>query len=607
MAMTTERIACIRHAWENFLASGHDSPDMRPSIAASWRRSRLSGVAPDDATFPYRPGGTTSRLVSAAEPVLNRFAMSLPGTDVCIVLADRGARIVGRWVGDSGLERRLTASSIDRGFVVDEEVAGTNGIGTVIEEMRPIEVVGPEHYVAALQTLTCVGVPIRHPLSGRLEGVLDLACPTADANSLLLPTVIDLGAQIERELFERVSDSERSVLRVFVARNRETTRPLIALTDQLMIANASASPWLDGVDQAFLLQQGDMMPLSGGEVVREMTFSGGRTSVARCRPVRSGLKVAGLLIEIEPTAAPRRRSRPDGAHRSTSWTDLTTAGMAGTSHAWRRVADRCAQLLPTLPVRIEGEAGTGKMTLARHLHQSLRPSSTCTALPATLERILGSEEWLRRAFAGLQPVTASSDAVGTLILAHVDWLSEPAATALGDMIDHLRDNPPLVISTVIPGDRPACGPLEDRLRTQVVTLPPLRGRPEDIAGITDVLIQRHALGRTAPRVMPSALRLLMRREWPGNVRELEALVMRLLADGRGRDVRPIDLAELGSGSPLGPVLGNLEVLERDAIIRALRDADGNKTCAALALGMSRSTLYRKLTHYRIDLDRVVLG
>jgi transcriptional regulator of acetoin/glycerol metabolism len=607
MAMSTERIACIRHAWENFLASGHDPLAVRPSIAASWRRSKLSGVAPDDTTFPFRPGGTTSRLVSAAEPVLNRFAMSLPGTDVCIVLADRGARIVGRWVGDAGLERRLTASSIDRGFVVDEEVAGTNGIGTVIEEMRPIEVVGPEHYVAALQTLTCVGVPIRHPLSGRLEGVLDLACPTADANSLLLPTVIDLGAQIERELFDRVSDSERSVLRAFVARNRETTRPLIALTDQFMMANASASPWLDGVDQAFLLEQGDMTSLSAGEVVREMTFSGGRTSVARCRPVRAGLKIAGLLIEIESTATPRRRSRPTGAHRSTSWTNLTAAGMAGTSDSWRRIADRCAQLVPTLPVRIEGEAGTGKMTLARHLHQSLRPSSTCTALPATLEGVLGSAEWLRRAFAGLQPVTAGSEAVGTLILAHVDWLSEPAAIALGDMIDHIRDTAPLVISTVIPGDRPLCGPLEDRLRTQVVTVPPLRGRPEDIAGIADELIRRHASGPAAPRLMPSALRLLMRREWPGNVRELEALVIRLLATGRGHDIRPVDLAELGSGTPLGRVLGNLEALERDAIVRALRDADGNKTAAALALGMSRSTLYRKLTHYRVDPDRVVLG
>lgn len=562
-------------------------------------------MAPEDAAFPYRPTGTTSRLMSAAEPVLTRFAMSLPGTDVCIVLADRGARIVGRWVGDPSLERHLTASSIDRGFVMDEEVAGTNGIGTVLEEMRPIEVVGPEHYVAALQTLTCVGVPIRHPLSGRLEGVLDLACPTADANSLLLPTVIDLGAQIERELFERVSDSERSVLRAFVARNRETTRPLIALTDQFMMANASASPWLDGVDQASLLEQGDMASLSGGEVVREVSFSHGRTALARCRPVRAGRRVAGLLIEIDTGAQHRRRPGPS-RHRSASWTGLAAAGMAGAGDSWRRVADRCARLVPTMPVRIEGEAGTGKTSLARHLHQSMRPRSTCTVLPATLERVLGTQEWLRRADAGIRP-SGDGDLAGTLVLTHVDWLGEDAAIALGDLLDLARVTAPLVISTVTPGDRSVPGALEDRLRTQVVTVPPLRSRPEDVAGITDALITRHASARTRPRVVPSALRLLMRHRWPGNVRELEALVVRLLAEGRTHDITPMDLAELGSGNPLGRSLSNLEVLERDAIVRALRDADANKTHTALALGMSRSTLYRKIAHYGIDPERVVLG
>ena len=61
------------------------------------------------------------------------------------------------------------------------------------------------------------------------------------------------------------------------------------------------------------------------------------------------------------------------------------------------------------------------------------------------------------------------------------------------------------------------------------------------------------------------------------------------------------------GEPVRALAGNLQALEREAIIRALRDAEANKTRAALALGMSRSTLYRKITHYRIDPDRVVLG
>ena len=156
---------------------------------------------------------------------------------------------------------------------------------------------------------------------------------------------------------------------------------------------------------------------------------------------------------------------------------------------------------------------------------------------------------------------------GTLVLSHVDWLSEPAAAALGDILDLVQDPLPLVISTVTPGERSVSGPLEDRLRTQVVAVPPLRGRPEDIAGIAEVLIRRHASGPTAPRIVPNALRLLMRHEWPGNVRELEALIIRVVADGRAHDITPTDLAELGSGSPFGRSLGNLEALEREAIIR----------------------------------------
>jgi transcriptional regulator of acetoin/glycerol metabolism len=397
------------------------------------------------------------------------------------------------------------------------------------------------------------------------------------------------------------------VLRAFLARNRETTRPLIALTDQFMMANASASPWLDGVDQAFLLEQADMASLSTGEIVREMAFSGGRTTVARCCPVRSGLRTAGLLIEIESALTSRRRSRSSGEHRNPSWTGLAAAGLVGTSEPWRRVAERCARLVPTLPVRIEGEAGTGKLALARHLHQSLRPGSTCTVLPATLEGVLGTDEWLRRALAGIQPPASDRDGRATLVLPHVDRLTEAAAAALGDILDLAQDPTPLVISTSSSGERAVTGPLEDRLRTQVITLPPLRGRPEDIAGIVEVLIRRHASAVMPPRVTPNALRLLIRHAWPGNIRELEALIIRLVADGRAHDITPTDLAELGSGSPFGRSLGNLEALEREAIIRALRDADANKTRAALALGMSRSSLYRKITHYRIDPDRIVLG
>lgn len=597
MNETTAGASEVRHAWTEFVESGREPLEIRPAIAASWRRSYLSHVAPEGTDFPFMEGGTRSRLVSAADPVLNRFAMSLPGTNVSIVLADRRARIVGRWVGDSGLERRLTSSSIDRGFVLDEEVAGTNGIGTALEERRPVQVVGPEHYVSALHHLTCVGVPIRHPLSGRIEGVLDLACPMTEANSLLLPTVIDLGAQIERELFERVSDSERSMLRAFLARNSETTRPVIALTDAIMMTNASAAPWLDGVDQAFLLDQADMASLSAGEVVRELTFPGGRTAVARCLPVHVGMRVAGLLIELDDQAVRRSRRRP--GRPTEDLQDLAEAGLVGSGQAWQSLARRCSGLSATAPIRIEGERGVGKLALARYLHRHLRPGSAWSLLPASLAPVIGIQEWLRRAL-------AAQTSSGTLVFTHLELLDDRSLSALCDVLDLAADCRPLIISTETTTEPPCAARPHDRLATQVVAVPPLRERPEDVAGIIDALIGRHASSGLLPRVVPSALRMLVRYPWPGNVRELESLLIRLIGGGRTHDIAPVDLPDLSRGARLGQRLGQLEVLERDAIVRALRDAESNKTRAAAALGVSRSGLYRKIKQYGIDPDRALL-
>ncbi len=598
MAETTARSGSVRHAWEEFLESGREPLEVRPVIAASWRRSHLSRVAPDDTEFPFVQGDTRSRLVSAADPVLNRFATSLPGTNVSIVLADRRARIVGRWVGDASLKRRLNSASIDRGFVLGEEVAGTNGIGTALEELRPVQVIGPEHYVSALHHLTCVGVPIRHPLSGRIEGVLDLACPVTESNSLLLPTVIDLAAQIERELFERVSDSDRSMLRAFLARNAETTRPVIALTDQMMMTNASAAPWLDGVDQAFLLDQADMASMSAGEVVRELSFPGGRSATARCLPVHAGMRVAGLLIELDDQAARPGRRRPHRTPMSTR--DLAEAGLAGGGAAWQRLARQCARLSAATPICISGERGVGKLALARYMQRRLRPDAVCTILPAGLARVLGAEEWLRRAFAATQAPA------GTLVLTHVDLLAEPVADALCDVLDLAAEAGQLVLATRAGADSHCGGRLGDRLGTQLISVPPLRERQDDIAEIVEALIRKHASSRLLPRVVPSALRMMVNHPWPGNVRELESLVVRLVGGGRMHDIAPADLPELGRGTRLGQRLGPLEVLERDAIIRALRDADDNKTRAATMLGLSRSGLYRKIRTYGIDPERPTL-
>jgi len=84
------------------------SPGIRETVLASWRRSRQCGVSPDTLAVPHDVAtDTESRFRWAAEPVLEDLAERLSGTSNAILLADSRARVVHRWVLDSGLLRVL--------------------------------------------------------------------------------------------------------------------------------------------------------------------------------------------------------------------------------------------------------------------------------------------------------------------------------------------------------------------------------------------------------------------------------------------------------------------------------------------------------------------
>jgi transcriptional regulator of acetoin/glycerol metabolism len=97
---------------------------------------------------------------------------------------------------------------------------------------------------------------------------------------------------------------------------------------------------------------------------------------------------------------------------------------------------------------------------------------------------------------------------------------------------------------------------------------------------------------------PEAMQLLVRSSWPGNTEQLWQALKKVVQQRRTGSIRPGDLPpECGTVSRR--VLTPLESMERDAIVQALLDADGNKVKAAESLGMSRATIYRKIYAYGI--------
>ena len=542
----------------------------------------------DRISVPYVAADVSAeRLLRAARPVLDRFAQQLAGTHVSLVLADPDGRIVGRWAGDKSALHKLARVSIEEGYVLAEDLAGTNGVGTALEELAPVVIFGAEHYTEPLQRLVCAGVPIRHPLTRRIEGVLDLACPTADANGLLLPATLDLGAQIEREMSMRAPERERVVFDAFVARSRMTSAALVALSEQYMVTNAAAADLLEPRDEACLWEQAVECLGIGQPVTRPMQLNAGSTITARCTPIMIGARPVGALIEVKRAArspAARRRGKVTAAPQQSRATVQFERELADVA---RSAASR---------ILLEGEPGSGRLVTARRIHGLRCPGTTLAVYPGGLAQVQGGPAWLA------ELARLLSDDTVTVIVTNLEFLDERTHRGLADLLDR-QPGPALVLMT-------CASPAEGGGREVgsvcdfILQVPALRQRREDIPELVQHILRAPDL---PVRVGHRAMVALTNYAWPGNIPQLERVVKHAAKTCGGADIGVEHLgAEISASAHGRRTLTRLESLERDAIVDALRECGGNRIRAAAALGMSRSTLYRRLRSFGLEPGRTVL-
>jgi len=153
-----------------------------------------------------------------------------------------------------------------------------------------------------------------------------------------------------------------------------------------------------------------------------------------------------------------------------------------------------------------------------------------------------------------------------------------------------------------------------RLRVVEILLPPLRQRPEDIPLLARTFLTEFAAEnqKKVSGFSPEAMDLILRYSWPGNVRELRTTMEHAVVMCRGDRVTPRDLPpvlrEAATSFPVsleaqGSSDANhitVDEAEKQLMIRALKQARGNRTLAAKHLGMSRRTLHRKIHLYHLE-------
>lgn len=163
-------------------------PDHLPGrLVASWQRSEDYGV-PLDEIEPSFVGtlNDESLFFECGREVLAGLHETLVNEPVSLMLTDADGLVLNRMSGDSSLLRALDKVHLAPGFAYAERTVGTNGLGLAIADRVPTVVRADEHYALSLCTYTCAAVPVLDPLTGRLEGCVNLTTWSTQSSELLL-------------------------------------------------------------------------------------------------------------------------------------------------------------------------------------------------------------------------------------------------------------------------------------------------------------------------------------------------------------------------------------------------------------------------------------
>jgi DNA-binding NtrC family response regulator len=138
-----------------------------------------------------------------------------------------------------------------------------------------------------------------------------------------------------------------------------------------------------------------------------------------------------------------------------------------------------------------------------------------------------------------------------------------------------------------------------------IQLPALRERRGDVPLLANAFLREFARENNKPiqEISREAMDLLLNYSWPGNVRELRAAIEGGVVLCRGPKITPRDLPESvqhGDAVSVGQPAETVHEAEKQLIMRALKEAEGNRTLAAKRIGMSRRTLHRKLHEYQLE-------
>ncbi|MDR3560282.1 MAG: sigma-54-dependent Fis family transcriptional regulator [Negativicutes bacterium] len=641
-------------AWEDFVLKKVTSrevfKDINPTILQSWLRCQEYGLNPLDlpSILPLSEPDILERqcrqqrLIEIAKPFLEKLYEIVKGSGFVVLLLDHEACVM-ELVGDQEILDRHSHFRI--GECWNEETKGTNAMGLVKIEQRPLQVLAMEHYSKVNHWLTCSAAPIRGE-NDEMIGIIDVSGDCRHTHAHTLGMVVAASQAIENQLRLEAANAEITQSYNNIAAIIESmSEGLISFDNDGRITKANPlalkilSIYIDkwqgeslsdalanpGIVQDILNRR---RKINDQEVFFDT--SRGRVHALLCgRPIfDQRQEICGGVITLrEIDNVHRLVTKMVGAVARFTFDDIVgaSANLASAVKIAKTVAPSMSSVF------LLGESGTGKEMFAQSIHnaspRAKRPfvAINCGAVPRELieSELFGYDEGaFTGAKRGGRPGKFEWANGGTIFLDEVGDMPLETQTSLLRVLQEKQvvriggyKPIPVNVRVIAATNRNVTEEVRKgnlrwdlyyRLNVISITIPPLRDREDDVLLLAEYFIRKFSEILQLPMVGldSMAAEALMRYSWPGNVRELSNTMERAVNLSKGGSILlehlPESLQSRSKTAKKGTSSAvSFEKFEKTLITDALQNVSGNISQCAANLGIGRNTLYRKLKKYNI--------
>lgn len=583
-------------------------------------------------------------LILVATPFINRLYNFVRGSGFFAVLCDRQGCILNV-IGDEKILDEASKLKMITGAYMDEAHIGTNAMSLVISEQIPVQISGKEHFIYAYHKWTCSAAPIKD-INGDIIGSIDLTGYIGNAHPHTLGMVVAAADAIEKML----KINKYNLMLEISKKRLETTFNSISLgiltcnlIGNIVTMNKQAAKIFGYREHEMRKMKISDFIQNWDEIIEHLKVKGNfidediyiNTKINKLQYTLTLYPIYDSEMKIEEITIILHELK-----KSRKFSGKILSGQA--TYTFEQVVGKNEKFIKTVAyakkisdskstVLITGESGTGKEVFAQAIHNySIRKDEpfiavNCGAIPRTLieSELFGYEDG---AFTGAKKGgnagkfeiadggTVFLDEIGEMPtdmqVKLLRVIEAGVITRIGSSIEI-----PIDVRIIAATNKNLKNEVENsnfrkdlyyRLNVLPIYLPPLRERSEDIPELINYYMEKIAqkLNKHSVNICDEYMKYLIAYDWPGNVRELEN-VIELMINSEEHQINFNDKVDEVQKNTVNLNTNiSLELMQKQHIIKVLKDVKGNITLAANILEIGRNTLYRKIGKFNIDCSEI---